>query len=93
MVRLVIRLALQNSVMMEILINEREWDSSEKTRRLAEILDSLGNSGWEKFGHCGTIVLFKDTTEEKAIRELQEMNINEIRPERWEEDLYSYSIF
>jgi hypothetical protein len=77
--------------MMEILINERDW--SNKTRRLTEIIDSLRNSGWERFGHCGTIVLFKDVPEEKAKSELQELRISEIRAERWEEDMYSYSVF
>jgi hypothetical protein len=79
--------------MMEILINENEWNSNEKTRRLTEILDCLGRSGWERFGHAGTIVLFKDTSEEKAVKELQEMKISEIRAESWEEDLYTYSVF
>jgi hypothetical protein len=77
--------------MMEILINERDW--SNKTRRLTEIIDSLRNSGWERFGHCGTIVLFKDVPEEKAKSELQELRISEIKAESWEEDMYGYSVF
>jgi hypothetical protein len=77
--------------MMEILINENDWTS--KTRRLTEIIDCLRNSGWEKFGHCGTIVMFKDVTAEKAIEELQDLKIKEVRAETWEEDMYSYNVF
>lgn len=79
--------------MMEILINEYDWKSSNKTRRLTEIIEELKNSGWEKFGHSGTIVLFKDTTEQKARTELEGLKINEVKAEKWEEDLYCNNIF
>jgi hypothetical protein len=79
--------------MMEILINENEWKSADKTRRLTQIIDSLRNSGWERFGHCGTIVLFKDVPEQKAKAELQDLNISEVLPESWEEDMYAYNVF
>jgi len=78
---------------MEILINECDWKSADKTRRLTEIIDALKNVGWEKFGHNGTIVLFKDTTEEKAEEELEGLKINEIKAEKWEEELYYNNIF
>jgi hypothetical protein len=77
--------------MMEILINEFDW--CKNSRRLTEIIDKLKNSGWEKFGHRGTIVLFKDTTEERANIELRRMGINEVKAEVWEEDLYHDNIF
>jgi len=77
--------------MMEILINEKDW--ANKTRRLTEIIASLKNFGWEKFGHCGTIVLFKDVTAEKARIELQELKIDEVYAENWEEELYTYNVF
>jgi uncharacterized protein YigA (DUF484 family) len=79
--------------MMEILINEFDWKPTKKARRLAEIIEKLKNSGWEKFGHNGTIVLFKDTTEERANIELRRLGINEVRAEVWEEDLYHDNIF
>ena len=79
--------------MMEILINEYDWKSSGKTRRLIEIIEKLKNSGWEKFGHNGTIILFKDVTEEKANEELENLMISEIKAEKWEEDLYYSNIF
>lgn len=78
---------------MEILINEFEWKSSRKAKRLKEIIEKLKNSGWEKFGHNGTVVLFKDTTEENARIELKRLEINEIKAEFWEEDLYYNNIF
>jgi hypothetical protein len=77
--------------MMEILINEFEWPK--KNKRLIEIIDKLKCSGWEKFGHRGTIVLFKDTTEEKANIELKRLGINEVKAELWEENLYYDNIF
>jgi hypothetical protein len=77
--------------MMEILINESDWCN--RTRRLTQILDYLRNAGWEKFGHCGTIILFKDVPEEKASSELKEMKIDELKAEVWEEDMYSSKIF
>jgi predicted RNA binding protein YcfA (HicA-like mRNA interferase family) len=79
--------------MMEILINEHDWKSADKTRRLAEIIKTLKNSGWEKFGHNGTIVLFKDMTENKASVELESLGINEVKAEVWEEELYCNNIF
>lgn len=79
--------------MMEILINEYDWKSPNKTRRLIEIIENLKDSGWEKFGHGGTIVLFKDTTEEKANIELERLGINEVKAEIWEEELYYNNIF
>ncbi len=79
--------------MMEILINECDWKSVDKTRRLTEIIDDLKNVGWEKFGHNGTIILFKDTTEEKAKTELERLEIKEIKAEVWEEELYYNNIF
>ena len=79
--------------MMEILINEFDWKPPKKAKRLTEIIDKLKNSGWEKFGHRGTIVLFKDIPEEKANIELRRMGINEIKAELWEEDLYYNDIF
>ncbi|OGI11958.1 hypothetical protein A3K64_00605 [Candidatus Micrarchaeota archaeon RBG_16_36_9] len=79
--------------MMEILINEFDWKSENKIRRLTEIIDKLKNYGWEKFGHSGTIVLFKDVTREKASNELKELRINEIKAEEWEEELYCNNIF
>jgi hypothetical protein len=77
--------------MMEILINEFDW--CKNSRRLTEIIDKLKNSGWEKFGHRGTIVLFKDIEEEKANIELRMLGINEVKAELWEEDLYYDNIF
>ena len=79
--------------MMEILINEYDWKNPSKTKRLTEIIERLKNSGWEKFGHSDTIVFFKDTTEEKAKEELDKLDINEVRADTWEEDLYYYNIF
>ena len=79
--------------MMEILINESDWKSIGKTRRLTEIIDTLKSVGWEKFGHNGTIILFKDTTEEGAKTELDRLKINEIKAEVWEEELYYNNIF
>ena len=77
---------------MEILINEHEWRNS-KAKRLTEIVDTLKHSGWEKFGNNGTIVFFKDTTKERAQKELNQLGINEVGAEEWEEDLYSNNIF
>jgi hypothetical protein len=79
--------------MIEILINEYDWKSSNKIKRLTEIISRLKDSGWEKFGHCGTIVLFKDITEEKAKTELERLEINEVKAEVWEEELYYNNIF
>jgi len=79
--------------MMEILINENDWKSVNRIKRLTEIIDKLKNSGWEKFGHNGTIVLFKDINEEKAEMELKEMQISEVKAETWEEELYSNNMF
>ena len=79
--------------MIEILINESDWKSIQKIKRLAEIIDKLKNSGWERFGHNGTIVLFKDTSKDRARNELIQLGINEIEAEEWEEDLYSNNIF
>jgi len=76
---------------MEILINECDWKSDK--RRLTEIIEKLKSSEWEKFGHNGTIVLFKDITEEKAKIELEKLEINEVKAEVWEEELYSNNIF
>jgi len=78
---------------MEILINESDWKSAGKTRRLTEIIETLKNVGWEKFGHNGTIVLFKDMAEDKASIELESLGINEIKAEVWEEELYYNNIF
>ena len=78
---------------MEILINEYDWNSGEKIRKLAEIIGKLKNAGWEKFGHSGTIIFFKDMTEEKANEELKNLNINEVKAEKWEEELYYSNIF
>jgi hypothetical protein len=79
--------------MMEILINEFDWKPPQKAKRLAEIIEKLKCSGWEKFGHRGTIVLFKDIPEEKANIELRRMGIREVKAEVWEEDLYYNNIF
>jgi len=79
--------------MMEILINEFDWKSTKKMKRLKEIIERLKNSGWEKFGHDGTVVLFKDITEENAKIELKRLEINEVKAEFWEEDLYYNNIF
>ena len=79
--------------MMEILINEQDWKSIERTKRLTKIIEKLKNSGWEKFGHSGTVVFFKDTTEEKASKELKELQINEVKAETWKEELYTNNIF
>ena len=57
------------------------------------IIEKLKNNGWEKFGHSGTVVFFKDTTEEKASRELKELQIKEVKAETWEEELYINNIF
>ena len=78
---------------MEILINEFDWKSTKKMKRLKEIIERLKNSGWEKFGHDGTVVLFKDITEENAKIELKRLEINEVKAEFWEEDLYYNNIF
>jgi len=79
--------------MMEILINEQDWKSVERMKRLMSIIEKLKNNGWEKFGHSGTVVFFKDTTEEKASRELKELQIKEVKAETWEEELYINNIF
>ena len=79
--------------MMEILINEFDWKTTKKMKRLAEIIEKLKNSGWEKFGHDGTVVLFKDTTEENVKLELKRLGINEVKAKFWEEDLYNNNIF
>ena len=79
--------------MMEILINEFDWKSSKRAKKLTEIIEKLKSSGWERFGHNGTIVLFKDTTEEKAKIELKRLGISEVKAEVWEEDLYYDNIF
>lgn len=79
--------------MMEILLNEFDWNSTKKTKRFTEIIEKLKNSGWEKFGHSGTVVLFKDITEEIAKRELEYLKINEVKAEIWEEELYYDGIF
>ena len=81
------------SYMMEILINEVDWKSVNKIKRLTKIIEKLKNYGWEKFGHSGTIVLFKDISEDKAENELKELEINEVKAETWEEELYSNNIF
>jgi hypothetical protein len=78
-------------LMMEILINERDWAS--KTGRLGQIIESLKDTGWERFGHCGTIILFKDVTQDKADEELKKLRISEVSAEAWEEDMYSYRVF
>ena len=78
---------------MEILINEYDWKAPKKVRRLTEIIERLKDSGWEKFGHNGTIVLFKDTTKEKADIELKRLGIDEVEAEVWEEELYYNNIF
>ena len=78
--------------MIEILINESDWKTGQKIERLTEIIDRLKNSGWENFGHNGTIVLFKDTSKDKAKNELIRLGINEIEPEEWEENLYTNDI-
>ena len=78
---------------MEILINECDWKSTDKTRRLIKIVEKLKNNGWEKFGHSGTIVLFKDIDNDKAENELKELKINEIKAEEWEDELYINNIF
>ena len=77
--------------MMEILINEFDW--SKNSKRLTEIIEKLKSSGWEKFGHRGTVVLFKDVPEEKANIELRRMGIKEVKAEVWEDDLYYNNIF
>ncbi len=79
--------------MMEIMINELDWKSADRIKRMTEIIDKLKNSGWEKFGHNGTIVLFKDVDEEKAETELKDLQISEVRAEAWEEELYSSNVF
>lgn len=78
--------------MIEILINESDWKPIQKIKRLAEIIDKLKSSGWERFGHNGTIVLFKDTSKVKAKNELIQLGINEVEAEEWEEDLYTNDI-
>ena len=75
--------------MMEILIKECEWLTSEKTRRLSQILCQLKSRGWEKFGNRGTIVLFKDMSDDEAGRELKDLGINEVRADVWDEEQYS----
>lgn len=77
--------------MMEILINETDW--SKKARRLSFILSRLKDAGWERFGHCGTIVLFKDITKDKAQDELEAMHIRDVKADVWKEELYDYSVF
>jgi len=79
--------------MMEILVNEYDWKAPKKVKRLTEIIRSLKDSGWEKFGHNGTIVFFKDTTEERARTELKRLGISEVKAEVWEEELYYNNIF
>ena len=69
--------------MREILINTTEW--TEKKQRLHEIMKKLHDAGWEKFGHSGTIVLFRDTNEENARNELRDLKIDEVSPSQWDE--------
>lgn len=70
--------------MMEILISTDDW--KDKKRRLHEIMKNLHDKGWEKFGHDGTLVLFKDVPEVKAFKELKNLKIDEIKAESWEEN-------
>ena len=77
--------------MMEILINENDWSGN--ARRLSAIICKLKEAGWERFGHCGTIVLFKDISEKKARAELEDMRITDVKAEVWREELYDYSVF
>lgn len=79
--------------MMEILINEVDWKSLDKMKRLTEIIEKLKDYGWEKFGHSGTVVLFKDVSQEKAENDLKELQISEVRAETLEEELYRNNIF
>jgi len=77
--------------MIEILINEFDWVSSRE--RLNEIIRKLTVSGWKRFGNNGTVVFFKDITLEHAQKEMQVLNITELEPEEWYEELYFHNIF
>ncbi len=70
--------------MMEIFINECDWAG--KASRLSEIIERLSSNGWERFGHNGSVVLFKDTSEEKAMDEMEKLDISDVKPEFWEDD-------
>jgi len=73
--------------MIEIFINESDWKSPERAGRLAHIIDSLRNSGWERFGHSGAILLFKSTDKDTAKAELEKLKISEVEPEDWDEEI------
>ena len=77
--------------MIEILINEFDWVSSRE--RLNEIIRKLTVSGWKRFGNNGTVVFFKDITLEHAQKEMRVLNITELEPEEWYEELYFHNIF
>jgi hypothetical protein len=77
--------------MIEILINEFEWNSNKK--RLKDIIKKLINSGWKKFGNNGTLVFFKDIPLNQAKKEMKNLDITEFEPEEWYEELYSNNIF
>ena len=70
--------------MMEIMIDECDW--SGRVSRLTEIIERLKNSGWRRFGRSGMIVLFKETTEERAHTELEKLQINELSVEELDEN-------
>lgn len=70
--------------MMEIFINECDWAG--RSSRLSEIIDKLSSNGWERFGHNGAVVLFKDVNEEAARNEMEKLEISDVTPEFWEED-------
>ena len=72
--------------MIEIVIDERDWQ--EKQERLRVIIEKMLDVGWEKFGTNGFIVLFKDTSLSEARNELKKLNVNELEPQEWKENLY-----
>ncbi len=73
--------------MIEIVLDEREWKG--KSERLKKVIERLLEYGWEKFGNNGITVLFKDTPLSQAKNELKLLEIDEIEPEEWKEDLYN----
>ncbi len=56
---------------MEIFINECDWAG--KASRMSEIIERLSSNGWERFGHNGAVVFFKDVNEEAAKDEMKKI--------------------
>ena len=76
--------------MIEILINEFDWNDKD---RLSEIVNKLQVAGWKKFGNNSSVVFFKDVPLKEAKKEMGVLGISEVEPEEWYEELYSNDIF